>query len=90
MSFSVIRGLHLWMHAASGTFNMLRFLGGVCGIAILAAVFTRAGSFGSAGTFSAGFGPAIDASAALSLLGAAAGMWQPMRRDAARAPTKAA
>jgi EmrB/QacA subfamily drug resistance transporter len=75
---------------ASGTFNMLRFLGGVFGIAILAAVFARTGSFGSAGAFSAGFGPAIGASAALSLLGAAAGMWQPARRDAALVATEAA
>ena len=74
---------------ASGTFNMLRFLGGVFGIAILAAVFARTGSFGSAHAFSAGFAPAIDVSAALSLLGAAAGMWQPAWPTAdARAPRK--
>src|SRR5205814_8384020 len=33
---------------ASGIFNMLRFLGGVFGIAILVVVFAGAGSFGSA------------------------------------------
>jgi RND family efflux transporter MFP subunit len=62
---------------ASGTFNMLRFLGGVSGIAIAAAVFAGNGSFGSPQVFSAGFAPAIGVSAVLSLLGAVAGMWQP-------------
>ena len=62
---------------ASGTFNMLRLLGAVFGIAILASVFTRTGSFGSPQAFSAGFAPAIGVSAALSVLGAIAGMWQP-------------
>jgi EmrB/QacA subfamily drug resistance transporter len=76
---------------ASGTFNTLRFLGAVFGIAILAAVFARTGSFGSAQAFSAGFAPAIGVSAALSLLGAVAGMWQPARREVAvaQAPAKA-
>jgi hypothetical protein len=41
---------------ASGTFNMLRFLGGVSGIAIAVAVFAGSGSFGSPQAFSAGFG----------------------------------
>jgi MFS family permease len=40
---------------ASGTYNMFRFLGGVSGIAIAAAVFAAAGSFGSARAFSAGY-----------------------------------
>ncbi len=74
---------------ASGTFNMLRFLGAVFGIAILAAVFARAGSFGSAQAFSAGFAPAIGVSATLSFLGAVAGMWQPARREAALVPAAA-
>jgi len=68
---------------ASGTFNMLRFLGAVFGIAILAAVFARTGSFGSPQAFSAGFAPAIGVSAMLSLLGAFAGMCQPARREVA-------
>jgi hypothetical protein len=42
---------------ASGTFNMLRFLGGVFGVAILVAVFASAGSYGSGQAFSHGFGP---------------------------------
>ena len=66
---------------ASGTFNMMRFLGGAFGIAILVAVFAAAGSVGSPQAFSAGFARAIEVAAALSLLGAVAGMWQPARRE---------
>jgi EmrB/QacA subfamily drug resistance transporter len=68
---------------ASGIFNMFRFLGGVSGIAIVVVVFAAIGSFGSAQAFSAGFAPAIGVSAALSLLGAVAGIWQPARRELA-------
>jgi EmrB/QacA subfamily drug resistance transporter len=74
---------------ASGTFNTLRFLGGVSGIAIAVSVFAGSGSFGSAQAFSAGFAPAIGVSAVLSLLGAFAGMFQPTRRAAALAQVRA-
>jgi hypothetical protein len=74
---------------ASGTFNMLRFLGGVSGIAIAVVLFAGSGSFGSPEAFSAGFASAIGVSAVLSLLGAFAGMWQPARRAAALAQVKA-
>ena len=74
---------------ASGTFNMLRFLGGVFGIAILVAVFAGTGSVDSARTFSAGFAPAIGVAAALSLAGAIAGLWQPARREETLAPARA-
>jgi EmrB/QacA subfamily drug resistance transporter len=67
---------------ASGIFNMFRFLGGVSGIAVVAAVFAVAGGLGSSQAFSAGFAPAVGVSALLSLLGAAAGLWQPARRSA--------
>jgi EmrB/QacA subfamily drug resistance transporter len=59
---------------ASGTFNMLRFLGGVFGIAILVAVFAVTGSVGSPQAFSDGFVRAIGVAAVLSLLAAIAGM----------------
>jgi hypothetical protein len=65
---------------ASGTFNMLRYLGGVFGIAILVAVFAQAGNFGSAQAFSEGFALAIGIAAGLSLAGAAAGLGLPARR----------
>jgi EmrB/QacA subfamily drug resistance transporter len=74
---------------ASGAFNMLRFLGGVSGIAIAVAVFAGNGNFGSPQAFSAGFAPAIGIAAVLSLLGAVAGMWQPARRAAALAQVRA-
>jgi EmrB/QacA subfamily drug resistance transporter len=66
---------------ASGLFNMLRFLGGAFGVAILAAAFAATGSLASPAAFSAGFTTAIGVAAALSLAAAIAGMWQPGRRD---------
>ncbi len=67
---------------ASGTFNMLRQLGGVFGIAVLVAVFTGAGGYGSAQLFSDGFTSAIGVAAALSLLGAVASVGLPQRKVA--------
>jgi MFS family permease len=67
---------------ASGTFNTLRQLGGVFGIAILAAVFTGNGGYASPTLFSAGFRPALAVAALLSLAGSAAGTWVPARRSA--------
>jgi len=64
---------------ASGTFNMLRFLGGVFGIAILVAAFAGRGSVASPAAFSAGFAAAIGVAAILSLVGAVAGLWLPSR-----------
>jgi EmrB/QacA subfamily drug resistance transporter len=69
---------------ASGAFNTLRQLGGTFGIAILAAVFTGAGSYASARAFSDGFVPAAAVAAGLSLAAAIAGLWIPGRRRAAR------
>jgi MFS family permease len=64
---------------ASGTFNTVRQLGGVFGIAIGVAVFAGAGGYGSAQAFSDGFAPALGVSAALSLAGAVAGAMLPGR-----------
>ena len=66
---------------ASGTFNMLRFLGGVFGIALLVAAFAGTGSVASPEAFSAGFARAIGVAAALSLSGAVAGLWLPSVAD---------
>jgi MFS family permease len=71
---------------ASGTFNMLRQLGGVFGIAICAAVFAAHGGYASAATFTSGFGPAMGACAGLALIGAIAGLVIPRRRKPAAAP----
>ena len=57
---------------ASGTFNMLRQLGGVFGVAICAAVFAAHGGYASPAAFVSGFGPAMGACAGLALLGAVA------------------
>jgi EmrB/QacA subfamily drug resistance transporter len=66
---------------SSGTFNMLRQLGAAFGVAILAAVFAAVGSFRSAQEFSSGFAPTIGVSAALSLMGAIAGLALPGKRS---------
>jgi MFS family permease len=67
---------------ASGTLNTLRQLGGVFGVAICAAVFATRGHYASPATFVAGFSPAMAACAGLALLGAAAGLVIPGRRQA--------
>jgi EmrB/QacA subfamily drug resistance transporter len=73
------------MGKASGVFNMGRFLGGMFGIAALVAVFSGNGAVDSAATFSTGFAAAMTVAAALSLLGAVAGLWLPARRRVALA-----
>jgi EmrB/QacA subfamily drug resistance transporter len=55
---------------ASGTFTMLRYLGGIFGVAVLVTVFDRTGGLSSPQAFSAGFGPAMWAAAAFALGGA--------------------
>jgi EmrB/QacA subfamily drug resistance transporter len=65
---------------AAGANSMLRELGGVFGIALLVAVFAATGSYASPDAFSDGFAPAIGVAAALSLLGAVAGLGVPGRR----------
>jgi EmrB/QacA subfamily drug resistance transporter len=75
---------------ASGTYNMLRFLGGVFGIAINVAAFTLTGGYASPEAFAAGFAPAIGVSALLALLGAVAGWWQPGRLEVSVLRSKAA
>ena len=74
---------------ASGTFNMLRYLGGVLGIAVAVAVFAANGSLGSAQEFSNGFVVALYVSATLSLAGAVAGLALPKRRIQMLRPVKA-
>jgi hypothetical protein len=75
---------------ASGTFNMLRYLGGTLGIAIMVAVFAAAGSFASPATFTHGFAPAMAVAAALSLGGAVLGFSLPGRRTPALVAAKTA
>jgi EmrB/QacA subfamily drug resistance transporter len=71
---------------ASGSFSMMRQLGGAFGLAIVVAVFTGAGSYASPGAFTDGFVAATAISAVLSLLGAFAGLAIPGHRRVAQAP----
>ena len=57
----------------------MRQLGGAFGVAILAAVFTAAGSYASPGAFSDGFAPALGAAAGLALSGGLAALALPGR-----------
>jgi EmrB/QacA subfamily drug resistance transporter len=68
---------------ASGVNGTVRQLGGVLGIAVTVAVFGSWGGFASAGDFVTGFRAALLVAAALSLLGALAGLALPARRVAA-------
>jgi MFS family permease len=65
---------------AAGTNSTMRELGGVFGIALAVAVFSGAGSYASAPSFSDGFAAAIGVAAGLSLLGALCGAVLPGRR----------
>jgi EmrB/QacA subfamily drug resistance transporter len=62
---------------ASGTLSTLRQLGGVFGVAVVAAVFAGAGGYASPQAFSDGFSPAIGAAGTLALVGAFAGLALP-------------
>jgi EmrB/QacA subfamily drug resistance transporter len=68
---------------ASGSFSMMRQLGGAFGVAILAAAFAATGGYTSPVAFSAGFGPAIAAATGLALAAALAGLALPRRPGAA-------
>jgi EmrB/QacA subfamily drug resistance transporter len=59
---------------AAGVFTTMRQLGGVFGVAILAAVFAAAGGYASPTSFSDGFAPAAAAAAGLALAGAGAAL----------------
>jgi EmrB/QacA subfamily drug resistance transporter len=75
---------------ASGTFNMVRQLGGVFGLAIVVAVFSARGGYGSPQAFSNGFSASLGTSAALSLAGAVAGLAVSSARRARTAAAEAA
>ncbi len=67
---------------ASGTNSAFRELGGVFGVAVLAAVFTAHGSYGAERSFIDGFTPAIWAACGLSALGIVAALLTGGRRTA--------
>ncbi|PAZ15784.1 MFS transporter [Streptomyces sp. SA15] len=74
---------------ASGVFNTGRQLGGAFGVAVLALVFGKAGSYEEPAAFTDGFTAAIAAGGALSLAGSVAALTIPRHRIT-RAPTPAA
>jgi EmrB/QacA subfamily drug resistance transporter len=67
---------------ASGVNGTVRQLGGVLGVSVTVAVFGARGGYASAADFVAGFRAALLAAAAMSLLGAFAGLALPARRSA--------
>jgi EmrB/QacA subfamily drug resistance transporter len=71
---------------AAGANSMMRELGGVFGIAVAAAVFAGAGSFGSPDAFLDGFAPAVVVLAAFSAVGAIVALALPGRRTAESVP----
>lgn len=74
---------------ASGTFNTVRQLGGVFGIAVLEAVFAARGSYASPQAFADGFAPALGGSAAMAMAGALIALVIPGRTGTAREPVAA-
>jgi EmrB/QacA subfamily drug resistance transporter len=74
---------------ASGTNSTLRELGGVLGVALLAAAFSRHGVYGSPHAFVDGLQTALWLGAGLSALGAVAAIFIPGPRLAAMRPTVA-
>nr|CTQ98572.1 transmembrane efflux protein [Kibdelosporangium sp. MJ126-NF4] len=64
---------------AAGTNTALRELGGVFGVAILAAVFADYGSYASPASFIDGFKPALWAAAAAALIGVVAAVFAPAK-----------
>jgi EmrB/QacA subfamily drug resistance transporter len=65
---------------ASGIFNMVRFLGGVLGVAAVVAAFSAGGGVSSPEAFTAGFVLALAISAGLSLAAAVVAVALPGRR----------
>jgi EmrB/QacA subfamily drug resistance transporter len=73
---------------ASGANNAIRELGGVLGIAVLAAIFAHTGGYASGAAFVAGVTPAIIVGAVVVFAAAAVATLIPGRRAPALAPTQ--
>jgi len=67
---------------ASGATNAIRELGGVFGIAVLAAVFSGHGGYVSPAAFVSGLRPAVEVGAGMVALGALAMLFVPRRSHA--------
>jgi MFS family permease len=72
---------------ASGTYAMMRQLGGAFGVAILAAVFARTGGYETATSFSDGFRTAMAVAGGLALVGSATSVAVPRLRASMVAST---
>jgi EmrB/QacA subfamily drug resistance transporter len=72
---------------ASGTNSAMRELGGVFGVAVLAAVFTHNGGYGSPHVFVDGFASALWIAAAISAVGVVAALVVPGRTRGGEQPT---
>jgi EmrB/QacA subfamily drug resistance transporter len=70
---------------ASGSLNAIRELGGVFGVAVLAAIFAHYGGYSTPETFSNGMNAAVYVGAALVAVGALASFLIPRRRPVAEA-----
>jgi EmrB/QacA subfamily drug resistance transporter len=79
-----------YLGQASGTFNSMRQLGGVFGIAIVSAVFAASGSYASPHAYRDGVAPALYVAAAIALVGAVAGLLISGRRIPGNGPTASA
>lgn len=69
---------------ASGATNAIREVGGVLGVAVLASVFSGAGSYAGPETFTAGLTAALPVGAALLAAGALVALLVPAKRSAPR------
>ena len=67
---------------ASGATNTIREVGGVFGVAVLAAIFTANGDYGSPAAYVAGLQPAVAVGAAVVGIGAVAALFIPARAGA--------
>lgn len=65
---------------ASGANNAIREIGGVFGVAVLASVFSHAGGYESAQSFTDGLTPAVEVGAGVVALGALSALLLPSRR----------
>jgi EmrB/QacA subfamily drug resistance transporter len=74
---------------ASGAMNTFREVGGVMGVAVLAAVFSANGSYASPADYMDGVGPALWLGAAVLAVGAAAALLIPGRARSTAAATPA-
>jgi EmrB/QacA subfamily drug resistance transporter len=63
-----------YLGKASGTFNSVRQLGGVLGVAVLSAVFAARGGYAGPQDFRDGVAPALYVAAALAIAGAVVGL----------------